>query len=157
MDVRCRPIGFVRAGRSQPVDDDWGSERATIELCAPYDARSLEGLAAFSHVEVLFFLHGVPEASIVAGVRQPRGNPAWAKVGIFAQRAKSRPNRLGSTICRILSVEGARLHVVGLDAIEGTPVLDLKPVMREFLPREEVRQPGWSHELMRGYWGSDPS
>jgi tRNA (Thr-GGU) A37 N-methylase len=73
-------------------------------------------------------------------------------VGIFAQRARARPNRLGTTIVRIISCEGARLRVRGLDAIDGTPVLDIKPVMAEFLPREPVRQPAWSTELMADYW-----
>jgi len=78
---------------------------------------------------------------------------AWPLTGIFAQRGKNRPNRLGSTICRLLGIEGARLQVKGLDAIDGTPVLDLKPVMREFLPRGIVVQPAWSEELMKHYWG----
>lgn len=89
---------------------------------------------------------------MVTGARHPRGNLDWPAVGIFAQRAKSRPNRLGSTICRVARVEGTRLYVRELDAIDGTPVVDLKPVMAEFLPRETVEQPAWSHELMRAYW-----
>jgi tRNA (adenine37-N6)-methyltransferase len=57
-----------------------------------------------------------------------------------------------STICRVVRVSGTRLFVAELDAIDGTPVLDLKPVMAEFLPREAVLQPAWSRELMRQYW-----
>ena len=68
------------------------------------------------------------------------------------ERGKNRPNRIGSTICRIIRVEGTKLFVAELDAIHGTPVLDLKPVMIEFLPRQKLRQPAWSHELMREYW-----
>ncbi len=81
-----------------------------------------------------------------------RNNPEWPAVGIFAQRGKNRPNRIGSTICRIIRREGRTLVVSELDAIDGTPVLDIKPVMQEFLPRHEVRQPHWSRELMRLYW-----
>jgi len=77
-----------------------------------------------------------------------------AQIGMFAPRAKGRTNRLGSTIVRIIGSEGRRLRVQGLDAIDGTPVLDIKPVMSEFLPREAVRQPDWSCELMRDYWRS---
>ena len=55
-------------------------------------------------------------------------------------------------MCRLLRVAGAKLWVAELDAIDGTPVLDVKPVMSEFLPRDLVRQPGWSHEPMRAYW-----
>ncbi len=73
-------------------------------------------------------------------------------VGIFAQRGKNRPNRLGSTTCRLMRIEGTRIFVAELDAIDKTPVLDIKPVMSEFLPREPIRQPAWSRELMRQYW-----
>ena len=110
------------------------------------------GLADFSHVEVVFFFHRVPESEIEAGSRHPRNRPDWPSVGIFAQRGKNRPNRIGTTICRLLSVEGLSLEVSGLDAIDGTPVLDIKPYMREFAARGEIRQPKWVKELMRGYW-----
>jgi tRNA (Thr-GGU) A37 N-methylase len=73
-------------------------------------------------------------------------------VGIFAQRAKVRPNRIGSTMVEIVSRAATVLEVIGLDAADGTPVLDIKPVMREFLPRTPVRQPPWATELMRNYW-----
>ena len=101
---------------------------------------------------MLFHFDRVPESTVERGARHPRGNQAWPRVGIFAQRGKNRPNRLGSTIVEIAGREGRVLTVVGLDAVDGTPVLDIKPVMAEFLPRGEVRQPPWSHELMRDYW-----
>jgi tRNA (Thr-GGU) A37 N-methylase len=84
--------------------------------------------------------------------RHPRGNKEWPEVGIFAQRAKDRPNRLGVTVCQILKVDGASLYLKGLDAIDGTPVVDIKPWMSEFGPRGEVHQPQWSSELMADYW-----
>jgi tRNA (Thr-GGU) A37 N-methylase len=113
---------------------------------------SLVGIDDFSHVEVLYFFHRVEDQEIEYASRHPRGNRAWPRVGVFAQRGKGRPNRLGSTIARVSKRSGRSLHVVGLDAVDGTPVLDLKPVMREFLPRETVRQPEWATELMRDYW-----
>ena len=70
----------------------------------------------------------------------------------FAQRGKNRPNRLGLCTCRIVRVEGLALEVEGLDAIDGTPVLDIKPAMRGFLLREAVREPQWAAEIMAGYW-----
>ena len=76
----------------------------------------------------------------------------WPRVGVFAQRGKGRPNRLGATICRIVSVEGTRLKVQGLDAVDGAPVLDIKPVMSGFLPRGDVKEPAWAKELMQRYW-----
>ncbi len=84
--------------------------------------------------------------------RHPRGNKDWPKVGVFAQRNKDRPNHVGLTIARIIKHEDRSLFVEGLDATHGTPVLDIKPVMAEFLPREPVYQPDWSHELMQNYW-----
>ena len=89
------------------------------------------------------------------GARHPRNRQDWPLVGIFAQRGKNRPNRLGLTTGRIVAVDGLSVEVEGLDAIDGTPVLDIKPVMAEFLPRGAVRQPGWSRELMADYWTKD--
>lgn len=152
MKVEVEPIGYVTAERTAAEDDYWGASEACITLTEQYGPDALQGLDDFSHVEVLFLFHGVDPARIVAGARHPRNNPDWPAVGIFAQRGKNRPNRIGSTICRVLRVDGRRLYVAELDAIDGTPVLDLKPVMAEFLPRSDVRQPDWSRELMRDYW-----
>jgi tRNA-Thr(GGU) m(6)t(6)A37 methyltransferase TsaA len=152
MNFEMQSIGLVRASRPAAQDDYWGDERASIQLDEAFGAESLQGLAEFSHVEVLFVFHQVDPAKVVTAARHPRNNTEWPAVGIFAQRAKGRPNRIGSTICRLLRVEGNTLHVAELDAIDGTPVLDIKPVMAEFLPRGELRQPAWSQELMREYW-----
>jgi tRNA-Thr(GGU) m(6)t(6)A37 methyltransferase TsaA len=146
------PIGSVEARRTEAIDDDWGGSESAIVLDERFEPDALAGLEDFSHVEVLFVFDRVDPAKIVSGARHPRNNPDWPAVGIFAQRGKNRPNRLGSTICRIVRREGRRLVVAELDAIDGTPVVDLKPVMREFLPRTEIRQPGWVGELMRDYW-----
>ena len=147
-----RAIGFVASPRREAIDDDWGEVEASITLAAPYGPAALRGLEAFSHVEVIYLFHGVDVASVHTGARVPRGNPAWPEVGIFAQRARNRPNRLGLATCDVLAVEGGSLRVRGLDAIDGTPVLDLKPYMREFAPRGAVSQPAWSHELMANYY-----
>ena len=147
-----RPIGHVRGGRTEPIDDGWDAVTATIELAPDFGPEALAGLDGFSHVEVVFLFDRVAEGAIVAGARHPRGRTDWPKVGIFAQRGKDRPNRLGVTICRLLAVDGPTLRVAGLDAINGTPVLDVKPCMRGFLPRGEVREPDWARELMAGYW-----
>jgi tRNA (Thr-GGU) A37 N-methylase len=105
-------------------------------------------------VEIIFFFHRVPESEIETGTRHPLNRLDFPRVGIFAQRGRNRPNRLGVTICRLVSVEDMAVEVVGLDAIDGTPVLDIKPYVQEFAARGEVRQPAWVDELMRGYWGS---
>jgi tRNA (adenine37-N6)-methyltransferase len=149
------PIGRVVGGRVEPIDDDWDAVTATIRLDREqFAADALLGLGAFSHLDVLSRFHLVADEAIHTGARRPRGNPEWPRVGIFAQRGKDRPNRLGVSTCRIEGVDGLEIHVRGLDAVDGTPVLDLKPCLREFLPRGEFRQPAWATELMAGYWVS---
>jgi len=153
MSFSLEPIGFVRGGRDQPIDDDWGKSRARIELdAARFGPEALAGLDAFSHLEVIFVFDRVTDAEIEYGARHPRGRADWPLVGIFAQRGKNRPNRLGLCTCKIVKVEGRTVEVEGLDAIDGTPIVDLKPAMREFLPREALREPDWAAELMKDYW-----
>ncbi len=147
------PIGHVDGGRAEAIDDDWGASRALIRLDpARFTPAALLGLDAFSHAEVVFLFDRVGDDEISTGARHPRGNPDWPRVGIFAQRGKNRPNRLGVTICRIIGVDGLALAVEGLDAIHGTPVLDIKPVMAGFLPRGPVREPDWARAIMADYW-----
>jgi tRNA-Thr(GGU) m(6)t(6)A37 methyltransferase TsaA len=147
------PIGRVSSPRVEIVDDDWDGVTATITLDHDrFSADAVAGLDTFSHVEVVYAFDRVGPDQVQTGARHPRGNPDWPLVGIFAQRAKGRPNRIGVTVCRLLSVDGLCLTVRGLDAVDGTPVVDLKPYMVEFAPRGEIRQPAWSHELMAGYW-----
>lgn len=151
--VVLRPIGWVRGGRVEPVDDGWDAEECEIELdAARFPAESLAGLDDFSHVEVVYQFHLVDEAGVVTTARHPREREDWPRVGIFAQRGRVRPNRLGVSVAALLGVDGHRVRVRGLDAVDGTPVLDVKPVLREFLPRGEIRQPTWASELMAGYW-----
>ncbi len=152
MRVELEAIGYVEAGRTKVEDDYWGGAESCITLSDRFEAEALQGLEDFSHAEVIFLLDRVDSSNIIWSARHPRDNPAWPVVGIFAQRSKNRPNRIGSTICRVLRREGRRLFVTELDALNGTPVLDIKPVLAEFLPREEIRQPSWSHELMDLYW-----
>ena len=144
-------VGVVRSSRIEPEDDSWDGETSRIEMIAPFDGQSLLGLASFSHSIVVYvFDKAAWDDSKMS--RHPRGNKDWPEVGIFAQRAKDRPNRLGVTVCRILEVKDSTVRVAGLDAIDGTPVVDIKPWMVEFGPRGDISQPSWSTELMQGYW-----
>jgi tRNA-Thr(GGU) m(6)t(6)A37 methyltransferase TsaA len=151
MDFTLNPVGVVHSSRSEADDDNWDSENSKIELIPPFDAQALRGLTDFSHCIVVYvFDQASWDESKMS--RHPRGNMDWPEVGIFAQRAKDRPNRLGVTVCQVLAVNDSTIHVKGLDAIDGTPVVDIKPWMAEFGPRGDVSQPSWSTELMRGYW-----
>ncbi|MBB6453008.1 tRNA-Thr(GGU) m(6)t(6)A37 methyltransferase TsaA [Salirhabdus euzebyi] len=150
--IQLQPIGYVQSGRKEVEDDFWGKETSVIQLEDELNEQSLDGIETFSHVEVIFYFHLVDDNKIQYESRHPRNNEEWPKVGIFAQRGKNRPNKLGVTTAKLVKREGKTIIVEGLDAVEGTPILDIKPVMQEFLPREKVQQPSWSSELMKNYW-----
>ncbi len=153
MEFRVQAVGKVSSSRSEVRDDGWDSETAVIDLDPEvFTGEALWGVDGFSHAEIVFLFDRVPEDKVEYGARRPRGNSAWPLVGIFGQRGKNRPNRIGTTIVRIVSVDGLSLKVSGLDAVDGTPVLDIKPFMAEFGPRGTVVQPQWAAELMQGYW-----
>ena len=150
--LRFEPVAVVVGGRTEPVDDDWEAVEAIVRFDERFEPEVLEGLDEFSHVELVYVFDRVDPADVDTGARHPRGNPDWPRVGIFAQRAKDRPNRIGVSTCQLVAVVRETVHVRGLDAVDGTPVLDLKPHLVEFGPRGPVRQPQWSHELMSHYW-----
>jgi tRNA-Thr(GGU) m(6)t(6)A37 methyltransferase TsaA len=155
--IVLQPIGIVRNSRQVIEDDNWGGIVSAIEVSEPIGQEGLEGIEEFSHAEVIFYFHQVEEQKIVSGARHPRNNPNWPKVGILAQRGKNRPNRLGLAVVKILRRQNNKLYVKGLDAIDGTPVLDIKPLMKEFLPNETIRQPQWAAEIMKNYWKNSAS
>lgn len=150
--ITLSPIATVKNIRKEIEDDNWGNIISVIELDSSFDEEALFEIESFSHAEIIFYFHLVDENKIETKSRHPRNDKNLPKVGIFAQRGKNRPNRIGSTIVKIMKREGRQLHVKGLDAIDGTPILDIKPVMKEFLPREEINQPEWASELMKNYW-----
>jgi tRNA-Thr(GGU) m(6)t(6)A37 methyltransferase TsaA len=150
--IEVEPIGWVRAPRTEARDDYWGAVTSTIEIDARFAPDALAGLGAFSHIEVVYRFHGVAPERIETGARHPRNRADWPLVGIFAQRGKARPNRIGLSRCNLVRVEGRVLTLQRLDAIDGTPVLDIKPYMLEFGPIGPVTQPGWATELMKNYY-----
>ena len=150
--VTLEPVAVVVGGRSDPTDDHWAAERCRIELDERFGPDSIAGLAEFSHLDVVYLFHLVDESEVTTGARRPRGREEWPSVGIFAQRGRVRPNRLGVTTCRIESVAGRVVEVSGLDAIDGTPVLDLKPHMVGFQARGRVVEPEWATQIMAEYW-----
>ena len=150
--IDIAPIGWVRAPRTVAHDDNWGAVTSTIEIDERFSLDALAGLADFSHLEVVYLFHGVPLERVETGARHPRNRADWPLVGIFAQRGKARPNRIGVSRCNLVRVLGRVLTVQRLDAIEGTPVLDIKPYMHEFGPIGPVSQPAWATELMKSYY-----
>lgn len=150
--MMVKPIGIAKNDRAEIEDDHWDGIETRIILEDAFPTDALDGIEEFSHLEVVFHFHKVDEEKIIAGARHPRNDERLPKVGIFAQRGKNRPNRIGLTTVKLLKREGRILVVAGMDCIDGTPVIDIKPVMKEFLPKGHVRQPAWVDEIMRNYW-----
>lgn len=153
MSIILKPVAIVHNAIKVPADDFWGDIHSKLIFDETLvESTALQGLDQFSHVEILFYMNQVTPEKIVTGARHPRNNTALPKFGIFAQRGKNRPNLLGASYAEVVAVEGLTLTVKGLDAIDGTPVLDVKPCFVEFLPRGSIRQPEWSRELMEAYY-----
>jgi tRNA-Thr(GGU) m(6)t(6)A37 methyltransferase TsaA len=150
-EFRVRAIGSVRSPVTEPVDRDWGSVESRIVLEPAYRA-GLKGLGEFSHVLVIALLHGADFEPSRHLVRRPRGLADMPELGIFAQRAKDRPNPIGVSVVRLIAVELDGILVRGLDVIDGTPVLDLKPHFPAFDAPEAPTVPGWVARLMSGYF-----
>ena len=148
---RAHAIGVVRSRVTEPVDLDWGAVESRIVL-EPELRAGLRGLEEFSHVLVVAWLHGAAFDPARHLVRRPRGLAELPELGIFAQRAKDRPNPLGVTVVKLVSVEPDGITVRGLDAIDGTPVLDLKPHFPVFDSPAGATVAPWVEVLMRGYF-----
>ena len=146
------PVGFVRNTRIKPEDDYWGNVDSEIIISDKLSSECLKGIEEFSHLEIIYYFHLADLSKVIISAGYPRNNKKYPKVGIFAQRKKARPNLLGSSIVKLNSVNNKTLKVSGLDAVNGTPVIDIKPVLNEFLPNSKVMQPEWSVELMKNYW-----
>lgn len=151
MEIKLTPIAIVKNSRSTPIDDNWEEIIAEIELAENIPTEAFENISDFSHLEIIYFFDKVKSEDIVYSGR-PRGNPNYPLVGIFGQRKKDRPNTLGLCTVELLEHNGRKIKVKYLDAIDGTPVVDIKPVFSEFQPKAEIKQPVWVADLMKKYW-----
>lgn len=151
MQISLSPVAFVTNKRSTPTDDFWGDTVSEITLADSIPTEAFDNIETFSHLEIIYHFDQVKEDRILFS-GHPRGNPDYPLSGIFAQRKKDRPNRIGLCTVELLERRGRTILVKMLDAISGTPVLDIKPVMKEFAPQTPVRQPAWVADLMQDYW-----
>jgi tRNA-Thr(GGU) m(6)t(6)A37 methyltransferase TsaA len=149
-EIVINPVAFVSNSRKEPVDDNWSSIESVIELAGDMPDDCFDGIEQFSHLEIIYHFNKSTQTFIGSG--HPRGNTNYPKVGIFAQRKKDRPNHIGSTIVNLVKHDGRKLIVRFLDAIDKTPVIDIKPVFKEYLPQGDLKQPDWTKDLMKYYW-----
>ncbi len=151
MEIKLQPIASVKNTRTEPIDDNWETITADIELADDIPTEAFDSISDFSHLEIIYYFDKVNKEDIVFSGR-PRGNPNYPLVGIFGQRKKDRPNTIGLATVELLGHKGRTIKVKFLDAIDGTPVLDIKPVFKEFQLKAEIRQPVWVADVMKNYW-----
>ena len=144
-------IGVIYNGVKEPIDEGWGHIESEIVLDETF-ANGLDGIEAFSHILVLYWMHRAAEAEPVRMRRRPQGRSDMPEVGIFAQRARHRPNPIGVTAVQLLRRDKNRLMVRGLDAINGTPVVDVKPYVSQFDAVDAPMAPAWMSQLMERYF-----
>jgi tRNA (adenine37-N6)-methyltransferase len=150
MPLLLEPIGEVRC-RALPVGKPWGGVLSELHF-RQHLTEGLRGIEQFSHLLVVFWMHQAsyrPERDLV---RHPEGREDMPRLGIFAQRASTRPNAMGVSVVRLLSQDGAVLSVQGLDAFDGSPILDIKPYFSEFDRAAAPLEPEWVSRLMRDYF-----
>lgn len=146
--VNFTPIGTVKSPYTEILDREWQDIVAEIHIVEPL-AAGLHQIEENSHLNIIFYLHKSKFDPEVDLVRHPMDRTDLPKCGVFATRSNYRPNAIGLTMVELLKVSGSVLTVRGLDALDGTPVLDIKP----YVPRmnaveaEKVRTPEWGQKL----------
>ena len=151
MSILLEPVATVKNNRTAATDDFWGNVVSEIVLLDHIPTEAFDNIELFSHLEVIYYFDRVDKTKIVYAGR-PRGNPDYPVMGIFSQRKKDRPNQLGLCTVELIKHSGRTIKVKNLDAIDGTPVLDIKPVFREFEAGTEIKQASWVNDLMKNYW-----
>ncbi len=139
-----RPIGYVRSPFSETKQIPKGlgashQEEGTLEVRPELEA-GLTDIEGFSHLFVIWAFHRAEDRYDLVG-RPPCDDRPH---GVFATRSPRRPNPIGLTVVELLRRDGARLHVRGVDMLDGTPVLDIKPYLSS-IPEERLRR-GWLAE-----------
>ncbi len=151
MEITLEPVAFVKNSRKRPLDDNWSAIISEIELAEHIPTEVFNSITSYSHLEIIYYFNQVnPKHIVFSG--HPRGNEMFPSVGIFGQRKKDRPNTLGLCTVELLEHNERTITVKNLDAIDGSPILDIKPIFKEFLPKGEIIQPDWVSDLMTHYW-----
>jgi tRNA-Thr(GGU) m(6)t(6)A37 methyltransferase TsaA len=145
--VTLDPIGYVRSPEKKSRRGSF--DEVVAEIVVSDDlVEALEGLGEFSHLEVIYYMHVAEPDREFKPTTHPMGLRELPRVGLFATRSPHRPNPIGLTLCELLSIEGNRLTVRGLDALDGSPVLDIKgPSRRDRDLGATMRFPAWTERI----------
>lgn len=149
MDVKA--IGVIHSPVTKMAEEHWADVVSEIHLDDLY-APGLQGIDSWSHVMVVYYMHEAPFDMERDLVRRPRERDDMPEIGVFARRSPNRPNGIGVTAVEVVKVEGNVLTVRRLDAIDGTPVLDLKPYAPVYDSVYEPLIPVWFIRLMQDYY-----
>jgi tRNA-Thr(GGU) m(6)t(6)A37 methyltransferase TsaA len=141
--ITLKPIGTVRNLVKEPRNGGWGNVISNLEIDDGYED-GLRGLKDYSHVTVVFWMNLVDSCTIT---HTPQGREDVPEVGIFACRCPTRPNPIAISTAELLGIKGRVLTVKGLDALDGTPIIDVKPYTPQYDLRENVRVPEWVNRL----------
>jgi len=137
------PIGTVVNGEHDIARGDWSRQRSDIQLRDGFEDRLL-GLEDYSHVIVIGWLDQVPEELRDRPTAYPAGDDSLPLQGALALRGGARPNPISVTVCELRAIEGATLTVQGLDLVDGTPILDVKPYIAFYDARPDATLPRWA-------------
>jgi tRNA-Thr(GGU) m(6)t(6)A37 methyltransferase TsaA len=142
VEINLTPIGFVKNSIKEPEIEDWRT--VTSEIIIKEDLKeALNRIDEFSHIIVIYWMHKLPPSQRSIRKVHPKANHTLPLVGVFASRSPARPNPIGITTVKLLECRDNVLKVIGLDAVDGTPVLDIKPYIPGDDSSTEAKTPGW--------------
>ncbi len=142
-EMIVKPIGLVRSEVREPPGADYPWDKVISRIVVDIHlTEALDGLEDFSHLIVLYWMHLVDKSKLTLKIH-PRGKPELPLVGLFATRSPLRPNPIGKATVKLLERKGNVLTVQGLDAVDGTPVIDIKPHIPGSDTPEDARVPPW--------------
>ena len=141
--MKLKAIGIVRNDVKQPVRHGWSEVVSDIVIDSRL-AEALDGLEQFSHLIILYWMHRLTPGRKLPLKTHPMGKTELPLVGRFATRSPSRPNPVGQATVRLLERRGNILKVKGLDAIAGTPVIDIKPYIPGYDSADDAKAPRWT-------------
>ena len=142
-EITLKPIGIVKNNVKEPRFGNFANEVSEIIVDEKFK-EALDGIDDYSHVIIVYWMDKVKDYVIK---HQPQGNPNVPIVGIFARRCPARPNPIAITTVKLLEHNGNKIKVKGLDVIDGTPVIDIKPYWPQYDKVENGKVPSWVNKL----------
>ena len=142
-EINLKPIGFVKNNIQEPRFGNFADEISEIIVDKKF-AEALKGIEDYSHVIIVYWMNRVKNSVIT---HRPQGNPNVPIVGIFACRCPQRPNPIAITTVKLIAHEGNKIRVKGLDILDGTPIIDIKPYWPQYDKVENEKIPGWVNKL----------